>query len=68
MNIRLFATLATILMVVGTFVLLRVVVPGLVNAQNDGALILVVLIALGGIAGWWYFIDFLQRLLKGDFN
>lgn len=68
MNLKLFALLSTIAMVVLTLILARVVIPGLINMHNDGALILVLVLILGGIAGWWYFIDFLNRLLKGEFN
>ena len=68
MNRGLFVTLSIMLMLVATFVLIRIIIPGLVNMHNDGALILVVLLMFGAVAAWWGFVTFLIKLVKGDFN
>ena len=50
MSPRLFVLLATLLMCVATFVVARIIIPGLVNLHSDGALVLGVVLVLGCIA------------------
>jgi len=68
MDNRFVAFLAVLMCMAATFVMLRIIVPGLISLHNDGAIVFAFVCVMGVIIGWYYALVFVIRLLKGDFN
>ena len=68
MSNRFIAALVVLMTIVATLVVLRVIVPGLINLHSDGLIVLAFVMVMGVIVGWYYALQFVIRLLKGDFD
>lgn len=69
MSLRIVAWWGTALLLCIAFLVFRVVIPGLINSHNDGAIILaIVLFLLVPTVGYVYWVKFLDPYLEGKFS
>lgn len=69
MKLKLIMWWATIGLILASAILARIIIPGLINLHNDGALIFVILLIVAMPTAWYaYWTYVLRPYLKGELN